>query len=61
MMGMNNRPTFIHALWIADPSKRATGRNMQPCQMRRKGDLDAVCDRQQAWADPYSLRKGLKL
>ena len=30
-------------------------------ERRRKGDLNAVCDRQQARADPYSLRKGLQL
>ncbi len=53
----NNRPAFIHALWIADPSKRATGRNMQPIQRRRKGDLNAVCDRQQARNDPLLFTK----
>ncbi len=53
----NNTPAFIHALWIADPSKRATGRNMQPSQRRHKGDLNAVCDRQQARADPLLFTK----
>ena len=52
-----NRPAFIHALWIADPSKRATGRNMQPSRRRRKKDLNAVCDRQQARVDPLLFTK----
>ena len=54
----NNRLEFIHALWITDPSKRATGRNMQPSQRWRKGDVSAVCNnRQQAWADPLLFTK----
>ena len=55
----NNMPAFIHALWIADPSKRAKGLNAaKPSkEKQRKGDLNAVCDRQQARADPLLFTK----
>ena len=37
--------------------KARMGRNMQPSQRRRKGYLNAVCDRQQAWAGPLLFTK----
>ncbi len=50
---------FIHAVLIADPSKRAMGRNYaKPSkQRRRKGILNAACDRQQVRADPLIFTK----
>ncbi len=37
--------------------KARHGWNMQPSQRRHKGDLNAVCDRQQARADPLLFIK----
>ena len=53
----NNMPAFIHALWIADPSKRAKGLNMQPSpQMKGGARVTSIL-----YVTPYSLQKGLQL
>ncbi len=55
---------FIHALWIMDPSKRATGLNMQPSPQKkgsaRVTSMLCVTDNKLGLI-PHSLRKGLQL